>query len=572
MKKVGARIPGWVYPPTVVFAIAAVFAILPLFAIPALKGLRQPIQIEGGAITGTPAWGWGVQLYRGIPYAAPPVGDLRWRPPQPVASWQGVRAADHFSARCMQRASRGAPKGALWSEPRTHAMSEDCLYLNIWTPASSAADKLPVIVFFHGGGGTSGEGSEAIWDGSMMAKKGVIFVTANYRLGIFGNFALPALIAESEHHSAGNYGELDKLAAVRWLKNNIVQFGGDPNNITIMGHSSESRSMNDLQASPLAKGLFERIIAQSHTGFDRTETLAEAEHQGEDFAQSIGKPTLEAVRGMSAKDLEAAVEAKPSRHSEGSGLIDGDAVVDGWFLPADPNTIFNENKQLDVSLLTGGTNDEHGRPEDDYQWFWYHTLAGDGPGPAPRTPSEYVAWAQKAFGKQADSLLKLYPGRTDAEVAKSAHDIGRDAILQGHRVWVQFQSKDGTHAAYLYLFSHKPPLPSTPGTLYPVIGAIHGGEFFYVLDNLHVKDLPWTATDRKVADIASSYWTNFAKTGNPNGPGLPNWSAYNVKTDELMNIADNPHMEPVPDKAGIDFLALWDQHFRTVGAAGEGGN
>ena len=529
------------------------------------EGLQGPIHVEGGMISGTPAWGWGVRLYRGIPYAAPPVGDLRWKPPQQVAPWQGVLAANHFSARCMQRegGAEQAPSGvgtigALWDEPGTSAMSEDCLYLNIWTPANSPDEKRAVIVYFHGGGGTSGEGSEAIFDGSMMAKKGVVWVTANYRLGIFGNLALPELTAEDEHHSSGNYAELDKLAALRWVKNNIASFGGDPNNITLMGHSSASRSVNNMTASPLARGLFERVIAHSHTSFGRMINLSESETEGLKFQQRVGAKNLAEMRAKSAKELQD-VASKSGRE-----LVYGDAKIDGYFLRNDVNTIFNQGKQNDVYLLTGATNDEHGIGENLNEWDFYLKLPND----PPRTPEEYTAWAKKAFGDQADRLLRAYPAHSEAEVAKEVHDIGRDAILQGQRVWTQFQSKDGKGKAYLYNFSHKPPVPSTPGAQLPVIGAIHGAEFFYVLDNLHVKDLPWTDMDLKVADIASSYWTNFAKTGDPNAPGLAHWPAYNAKDDQLMNIEDAPHSESIQNKAGLDFLSWWDQHFRENGGSG----
>jgi para-nitrobenzyl esterase len=522
-------------------------------------GLQEPIRVAGGAITGTPAWGWGVRLYRGIPFAAPPVGNLRWREPQPAVPWQGVVAADHFGARCMQPQRGGAESpagpgtnGGLWDEPGTNVISEDCLFLNVWTPARSATDKLAVIVFFHGGGGTSGEGSEAIFDGSTMAQKGVIWVTANYRLGAFGNLSLPELTAESEHHSSGNYAELDKLAALHWVKNNIAQFGGDPNNVTLMGHSSASRSVHNIVASPLAKGLFQRVISHSHTSFGRMITLGEAEAEGVKFEQAVGSKSLADLRMMSAKDLQTASAR------QGREFVYGDAKIDGWFLPADVNTIFNEGKQNDVSLLTGATNDEHGIGENLNEWVAYLKL----PDAPPITPDDYAAWAKKSFGDQSDRLLKAYPAHSNAEVAKAVHDIGRDAILQGQRVWAQFQSKDGKGQAYLYDFSHKPPVPSTPGTQLPIIGAIHGAEFFYTLNNLHVRDLPWTDTDQKVADIASSYWTNFAKTGDPNGPGLPHWPAYSANDDQLMNVGDVPHAESSPNKAGLDFLAWWDQHFR----------
>ena len=236
-------------------------------------------------------------------------------------------------------------------------------------------------------------------------------------------------------------------------------------------------------------------------------------------------------------------------------------------MPEDVYTIFATGKQNDVPLLNGGMNDEGSGGGgtilygDGAYFMNYMDLSAH----PPKTPAEYVAWAKTAYGDQADQFLKVYPGDSEAAIAKSVHDVGRDSSLTGHRTWLQMQTKTGKSQAFLYLFSHKPPVPSTPGTQLPVIGALHGGEFYYTFDNLHIKDLPWTDTDRKVADIASSYWVNFAKTGDPNGAGLPRWLAYNAKDDQLMNLGDNPQAEPVPNKAGLDFLASWEEHFRVSG-------
>src|SRR5947209_7312130 len=277
-----------------------------LLALPLLGAIQEPIKIEGGLISGTPGWGWGIREYLGIPFAAPPAGNLRWRPPQPVVAWHGVRAADRFSAACMQRALN--PNSGSWNRGLINT-SEDCLYLNVWTPASSASERLPVLVWIYGGGGVSGSTAEPVYDGNAIAKKGVVVVSMNYRVNVFGWFAHPELTKESPHHASGNYGSLDQLAGIQWVKNNIAQFGGDPSKITIWGESGGSRSVNFLAASPLLKGLVRGAIAESHTTFGRMLPLAEAEANGVKFANSIGKTSLADLRAAPPEQLlEASVK------------------------------------------------------------------------------------------------------------------------------------------------------------------------------------------------------------------------------------------------------------------------
>jgi para-nitrobenzyl esterase len=522
----------------ILFLAASSFMALPAAA----QRKLGPIQIEGGSISGTPGWAWGVREYRGIPYAAPPVGDLRWRPPQPVIPWRGTIAADHFSPRCMQ--AGGGPVaqvGGLWNDPGTNQTSEDCLYLNVWTPSTSPDDKLPVIVWFHGGGLVSGQASDAVFDGSMLAKKGAVVVTVNYRLNIFGFFSHPALTAESEHHSSGNYGPLDQLAALRWVKNNIAQFGGDPNLVTIAGQSGGSRSISFHMASPLAKGLFQRAIAQSHASFSQMPTLAEAEAVGVRFAEKIGVTSIKDLRAMPPKDLEASLEQMDPYPGEPS------AVVDGWYLPADLHTIFAAGKQNDVPLLTGGTNDERtavGPLLSFPRGLWLQSVRG----PRAATLDDYRNLAHTIFGDLGETFLKAYPAKSDEDVAQALHDFGRDTVLAYHRTWVQIQAKTGKAPPYLYLFSQAPPVPTAAGSMPAVQGAVHGGEIIYTFNNLRTRDVPWTDTDRKVADIVSSYWVNFAKTGDPNGAGLPQWSPYDPASDQLMNITGDPHMQAAPSR------------------------
>ena len=520
-----------------------------VLAAPVFAGIGEPIKVEGGLISGTPGWGWGIREYLGIPFAAPPVGDLRWRPPQAVKPWQGVRAADRFSPACMQRYY--AADNSAWNRGLI-ATSEDCLYLNVWTPAASAGEKLPVLVWIYGGGGVNGSTAEPIYDGNALAKKGVVVVSMNYRLNVFGWFAYPELTRESEHHSSGNYASLDQLAGIRWVKNNIAQFGGDPTKITIFGESGGSRSVNFLVASPLLKGLVRGAIAESHTTFGKMNTLAEAEANGVEFAKAAGKNSLAELRAMSAAELLEVFGKK-------SAGLNG-AIVDGWFLPQDLYTIYSEGKQTDVPLLTGATNDEGGNiagigaPST--------SAGGRGRGGTPDSLTTYVEWARRTFGDKADALLKLYPAGNDSQARQAYHDVYRDINFAGHRTWAKLQATTGKAPAFLYLFSHVPPHPAGNGNNpTAAVGAVHFSEVIYVFNNLRMKDYPWTDLDRKVADMLSSYWTNFTKNGNPNGPGMANWPVYNPKDEYWLNIGDTVRLEKF-NSAGVDFLAAVQEELR----------
>jgi para-nitrobenzyl esterase len=528
--------------------VLAVVAVL--VAIPLLADIQEPIKIEGGLITGTPGWGWGVREYLGIPFAAPPVENLRWRPPQPVIPWQGVRAADRFSPVCVQR--RLDPNSGSWNRGLINT-SEDCLYLNVWTPAAAASEKLPVLVWIYGGGGISGSTAEPIYDGNATAKKGVVVVSMNYRLNVFGWFAHPELTKESEHHASGNYGSLDQLAGIQWVKNNIAQFGGDPNKITIWGESGGSRSVNFLGASPLLKGLVRGAIAESHTTFGRMFTLPEAETNGVKFGEAAGKTSLAALRATTAEELLQASIKNPQ------GL--NGAIVDGWFLPQDLYTIYSQGKQNDIALITGATNDEGGN------------ITGIGAavppaaatgarGGTPDSLATYVAWAKQTFGNKADTLLKLYPATNDTQARQAYHDVYRDINYAGHRTWAKLQSSTGKAPAYVYLFSHIPPHPEGNGNNpRGATGAVHFSEVIYVFNNLRMKDYPWTELDRKVADTLATYWTNFAKTGNPNCAGQQNWPVYNPKDEFWLNIGDTVRLERF-NSTGIDFIAAIQEELR----------
>ena len=486
----------------------------------------EPIQVDGGLIAGTPSpqWTYGIRVFRGVPYAAPPVGDLRWRPPQPVVPWQGVKEADRYSAVCMQAPT--AKDSNAWQEGHT-PVSEDCLYLNIWTPAKDANENLPVMVFIPGGGNTRGAASEMQYDGNNLAKKGVVYVSVNYRLGIFGFLAHPDLSKESEHHASGNFALLDQVAALRWIQRNIAKFGGNPNNVMLFGHSAGASNLAALMASPLAKGLFHRAAALSG-GLGNQVSLTQAEEAGVRFAESLGARSIAELRAKSAHDVLNARR-----------ILNG-PIADGWVLPQDVYSIFGAGKHNDVPLIVGSVGDD-----------------GFGAG-APSKAAEVPAWARDNFGNLADEFLKVFPAGTDFLVAKAMHDVRRDRSMVSARTWAALQAQTSHSKAYWYFFDHASPMP--PGAMFSgrpatEMGSYHGGELVYVWNNLNLKDWPWTEVDRNLGELMSSLWVNFAKTGDPNGAGLPKWPAYDAKNERLLHITTDAKASAPPYKPELDFLS-----------------
>lgn len=488
-------------------------------ALPAVAAL-DPVRTANGQVSGVASEGQSIHVYKGIPYAAPPVGELRWQPPQPAAAWEGAREASKFSDACEQAPY---PKGSLYYRP-PEPMSEDCLYLNIWTGAQSSKERRPVMVWIHGGALTRGSGAVEVYNGAALAKKGVVLVTINYRLGIFGFFAHPALTAESNHHSSGNYGLLDQIAALEWVRKNIAGFGGDPKRVTIFGESAGSWSVNYLAASPLAHGLFQRAIGESGGGFSPQAKLAAAEAAGEKFAKSA---SLADLRAKPAEEL-----------LQSSGFYSFPPSIDGWFLPQDVDAIYAAGKQNDVPLLIGSNADEA------------KSLA-----PWSGTPASFEAEQKKRFGDMADRFFQLYPAHTQAEAEASHYASFRDFLFGWEmRTWARMATQTGKSPAYLYYFRHAP-----PGPLSEKYGAYHAAEIAYVFDNLtELPHEPWEDADRKLADVLSSYWVNFARTGNPNGAGLPRWPVYREKTDRALEIGDTVATVETPHKAELDFL---DRYF-----------
>jgi len=444
-----------------------------------------------------------VKSFLGIPYAAPPVGNFRWKAPQPVSRWSGVKKATEFGYRCMQ--------GNVFGDMVFHDLggSEDCLTLNIWVPDKHIDPKMAVMVWIYGGGFVAGTTSEARQDGYELAQQGVIVVSMNYRLGIFGFLVHPELAQESGHNSAGNYGLLDQLAALQWVHDNIAAFGGDPGNVTIFGESAGSFSVSAQMASPLAKGLFQKAIGESGAAFSRGglpfQPMSErAEKDPKLLKDKLGASTLAELRAIPAEKLIEVFGDRTQAFNFGPD-------VDGYFLPESVPTIFAAGKQNDVPLIAGWNHDE-GSFEIAYA-------------PQKPTAESFKAQAQKDFGDKADEFLKLYPANTNEQALRSAQDYAGDMFIAlSTWDWIEAQSKTGKQPIYRYRFDMAP-FSKNPNA--PRLGAYHSAEIEYVFGQLDSKtDVTWRESDRQISDMMQKYWSNFAKNGNPNGPGLPSWPGY----------------------------------------------
>ena len=475
---------------------------------------ENQVRIDSGILEGTASPEPGVRAFLGIPFAAPPVGDLRWRPPQPVAPWAGVRAANAFGSRPMQ--------GSIYSDMvfRDKGMSEDCLYLNVWTPARRAQERLPVMVWIFGGGFEAGGTSEPRQEGAHLSRKGVVVVSMNYRLGVFGFLAHPGLTAESGRGSSGNYGLMDQTAALKWVQRNIAAFGGDPGNVTIFGESAGSYSVSAQMASPTARGLFQKAIGESGSlvGTRRIPAhvtdLAVAERNGVQFAGAMKAKSIAELRARSAAAvLRAATEDK--RFKDG-------VVVDGYVLPKSVYAIFAEGSEAHVPLLAGWNADES---------RVYAVFASKRP-----TAKSFTASIRAEYGDLSDQVLRLYPASTDEEAVRSAGDLAGDRFTVSS-CWngIELHRKAGAGPIYRYQFDRR--VPVAPGTRVngmPAtgadIGASHASEIPYVFGVLAAnKSVLWPREDFALSEVMETYWTNFAATGNPNGKGVPEWPLYTEK-------------------------------------------
>ncbi len=504
--------------------------------------ISEPLKLEAGLLGGSTASSAGVRAFKGIPFAAPPIGALRWAAPQPVAKWDGVRDASKFGNVCIQPAGpTSGPQARLNIAvlPDSPPLAEDCLYLNVWTGAAAASERRPVMVWFFGGAFTEGGGSVPLYDGDALARKGAVVVTMNYRLGPYGFFAHPALTADSPHKASGNYGLMDMLASLQWVKKNIAAFGGDPNNVTVFGQSAGAMAIASLVSSPESKGLFRRAISQSGAwmglGFaPAMRTRAQAEEAGVKAATEAGVSTAQQLRAMSAADVTAKFRS--------AGMI-----VDGWVLPEDPSAVFAAGRQNAVDVLVGSNKDE--------SFF-----------SAQVKPEQFEEQARMRYGDLADAYLKVYPHATEAEAGRSTAENFRDGAFWHMRLYADFQAKQGKKA-YLFYFTQNPPAPAGQ----PELPATHASEVPYVFNNLGALPLfpdrsvaelaAASAPDKKVADEMSSYWVNFARTGDPNGPGLAAWAAHKPLDGAHAAILDaDPASERPPAAERLAFFdKLWDR-------------
>lgn len=487
--------------------------------------------VQGAAIGET-----GIRVFKGLPFAAPPVGSLRWKAPQPPAPWTEVRDATAFGPACTQ--------AAIYGDISFKEKSEDCLTLNIWTPAKPG-QRLPVMVWIHGGGFAAGGGSEPRHDGEAFARKGVVLVTINYRLGVFGFFAHPELTKESGRQASGNYGLLDQVAALQWVKGNISAFGGDPGNVTIFGESAGSFSVSALMATPLAKGLFHKAIGESGAFFGSTlppANLAASEEQGAKFAAAVGAASLGELRAKPAADiLAAASKTQP-------GFVPN---LDGYFFTEEALATFTAGRQHHVPLLAGWNADEIRSAV---------TLR-----PQKPTVQSYTDDLKKRFGDSAEAVLKVYPASNDAEALESAAALGSDSFI-GYATWkwVETHLQTGASPVYRYAFDRKIPIaPDTKVMGVAVtsadVGARHAGEIEYVFGalDLSLPKVPWQASDRRLSDAMTTYWANFARTGDPNGPGLPKWPRYEAATRRVLHLDETIADAPDTTRPRYEALDAW---------------
>ena len=493
-------------------------------------GILEGEHVEGGD---------GALVFRGIPYAEPPVGDNRWRAPVAKASWEDTRPATTFGPACWQRLT---PASSVYTRGDLDR-DEDCLYLNVWTAAEDATEARPVMVWFHGGGHTGGWGSAKIFDGTALAEKGVVLVTINYRLGPFGFLAHPALTAESAHAASGNYGLLDKVAALEWVRDNIAAFGGDPGNVTIFGQSAGSWSVCYLMASPLAAGLFHKAIGHSGGCFrGGRPDLASAHEAGLTAAAALGVEGdgAEALTALRALDAAAVLD---------SGLGSG-AIVDGWFMPGPARDIFAAGEHNDVPVIVGALANEG------------TTLYANMP---ERTEAELGAMFREQYGEHADALLAAYQPEVEKSTKWGAQAIQADrSFVWEMRTWARAVEASG-NAAYLYFFSQAPPvfriyvperaaidMPDGPDGY----GAYHSGDLAYAFGNTRLVGINWTEWDHEISRAMSQYWVNFARTGDPNGDGLATWPRYEAAADEWLEFGTDVKTTREVRKKKLDLFDL----------------
>lgn len=484
----------------------------------------NPVKVEEGLVQGRISNG--ITVYKGIPFAAPPVGNLRWRAPQPAAKWDGVKHTFEYKEAPMQGGN--PPSGK----------SEDCLYLNIWTPATSAKEKIPVLVWIYGGGFSFGSTAEPVYDGEALAKKGVVLVSIAYRVGQLGFLAHPELSAENDLHTSGNYGLLDMIAGLKWIQKNIAAFGGDPNKVTIFGESAGGIAVSMLCASPQAKGLFHGAISQSGGSFgpprpttypgENMKRLQDAESEGIDFAKKAGASSIAELRKIEAEKLPG-----------GWGMGSAWPIIDGYVIPDDQYKLYEAGKYNDTPILIGYNSDEG----------LSFTRTKD--------PNEFLASVKQRYGKFSDDLVKAYP-LGENSVPKTARDLARDAAFGWHTwSWAKLQATTGKSNVYFYYFDQHPDYPQdSPQADH---GSPHAQEVAYVFQHLDTSKPETSPSDLKIAETMGIYWTNFAKYGNPNGKGVPEWPPFNNNDQKVLYFKQTPQIGAVPS---LESLKVLDAYFR----------
>jgi len=484
------------------------------------KPVSSIVKVDDGLVQGKTEDG--LTVFKGIPFAAPPVGNLRWKAPQPVAQWDTVLQADKFGPDPVQ--AWGSPKGK----------SEDCLYLNVWTPAKFTNDRIPVLVWIYGGGFNGGATSVPTYNGEHLARKGVVLVSIAYRVGHLGFLAHPELSTEDPNHVSGNYGLLDMIAGLQWVQKNIAAFGGDPNKVTIFGESAGGIAVSMLCASPLAKGLFHGSISQSGGSFgpsrpttypgENMKRLPDAEQDGFAYAKRAGVSSIAELRKISSDKLPQA----------GFGKGMAWPIIDGWVIPDDQYKLYEAGKFNDTPILVGYNSDEGAS----------FTRTKD--------PKEYITGVEARYGKFADDLLKAYPVDENS-VPKTARDLARDAAFGWHTwSWARLQAKMGKSKAYYYYFDQHPDYPAdSPKAGY---GSPHGQDVAFVFQHLDASNPETTESDLGISEAMATYWTNFAKTGDPNGEGVPEWPAFSDANPVVMYFSQTPHIGPVPSEESLKIL------------------
>ena len=494
------------------------------------RAVREPVKTDAGLLSSPASAASGVRVFKGIPYAAPPVGELRWRAPRPVAKWAGVRKADTFANACVQPKGAGRLNIAV-DLPDSPPAGEDCLYLNVWTAAQSASERRPVMFWIYGGAYSEGAGSSPHTSGEALARQGAVIVTFNYRLGAFGFYSHPELTRESEHNASGNQALMDTIAALKWVQTNIAAFGGDPRNVTIFGESAGAAMAAGLVGSPRAAGLFRRAISESGAWMGLSIAPMRTRQQAE---APIGRRGGPPPALMPLGELRAKPADEIARTLFGAGMI-----ADGWIIPEDESLTFSQGRQQAVDVLVGSNKDEG-------------TFAG------PATASAWTARVHQRWGDLTADYLKLYPAGSDEEATRSSQTAFRDELAWHMRLYASLQAKRGSRA-YWYFFTHEPPYAPAARDL----KTAHAAEIPYVFNHLGApRTFPDTsapelaaasAADRALAERVSSYWVNFARTGDPNGKGLRSWPAFSDASADPMLIGD---IREAPDR---ERLAIYDR-------------